>query len=78
MIKLSCNTTVHVAGRKRWTFDELSRGVGEWAITLKMVDQGRSDFCVVLSLRTCIKIDVNKFAISAHMVSKLSRQALKS
>ena len=41
-----------------------------------MADQGQSD--VYEPLRTWIKIDVNKFAISAHMALKLRRQALKS
>ena len=39
-----------------------------------MADQGRSDFCVVFTINFAhlnYKIDVNKFAISAHMALKL-------
>ena len=47
----------------------------EYTITLKMVDQGRSDFYVVLTKNLCIleskQLNVyNKFAISSHTVLK--------
>ena len=51
----------------------------EHTITLKMVDQGRSDFYVVLTRsHTRIKTNVNKFAISSHTVLKLGIQNLGS
>ena len=45
-----------------------------------MADQRGSEFCGLYHepSGTWIKTNVNKFAISAHMASKLGRQALKS
>ena len=40
-------------------------------ITLKMADQGRSDFCVVFTMNLCtvrlMQTHVDKFAVSNHM-----------
>ena len=47
-----------------------------------MVDQGRSDFCVVFAMSHCalsrIKTNVNKFGISNHTAFKLDVKALRN
>ena len=51
------------------------------ALTLKMADQGKSDFYVVFTmslLRTWIKTIVNKSAISNHTALILGVHALRS
>ena len=45
---------------------------------LKMVDQGRSGFCVVLTMSLCVLESKQKFAISCHAVLKLGTQNLGS
>ena len=55
--------------------------VSQWRITLKMADQGRSDFLCTFyrePLRTWIKTNVNKFAIWSHTTFKLDKQAVRS
>ena len=55
--------------------------IARLTITLKMADQGRSDFYVVFShdsLRTWIKTIVNKFAISNYTPLILGVHALRS
>ena len=50
-------------------------------IRLKMADQGRSDFYVVLTMSLCVlesKQNVNKFAILSNTVLKLGTEHLGS
>ena len=50
-------------------------------ITRKMVDQGRSDFCIVFTMSLCaleLKQTFRKFAISNHTAFTLGFQTLRS
>ena len=49
--------------------------------TLKMADQGRSDFYVAFTMSLCaleLKTDVHKFAISRYKALKLGIQILRT